>query len=175
MLTGGPPTNFQNSAVSWPCGITVISALLFLSFLLIFSAISLSEHKVHHHWDSDISTWFVFLSILSNFKIMTSHDYATFSACWVILGLQSHPDGLLHSQTLSDQNGKLINLTFMMILDSNLTRVWYWPWLWVMTELEIPSGYVTLTLSDNYGLKSHQYITDIGSMWQLWTHIQSRW
>ena len=45
MLTGGPPTNFQNSAVSWPCGITVISALLFLSFLLIFSAISLSEHK----------------------------------------------------------------------------------------------------------------------------------
>ena len=80
-----------------------------------------------HHWGSDISTWFVFLSILSNFKTMTSHDYATFSACWVILGLQSHPDGLLHSQTLSDQNGKLINLTFMMILDSNLTRVWYWP------------------------------------------------
>ena len=45
-LIGGPPTIFQNSAVSWPCGRTVMSALLFRSFLLIFSAISLLVRKM---------------------------------------------------------------------------------------------------------------------------------
>lgn len=44
-----------------------------------------------------------------------------------------------------------------MILDSNLTRVWYWPWLWVMTELKIPPGYVTY----------------LDFEWQLWTQIPS--